>query len=410
MIVNEDIYLSRKELLFYLAWILFLVTLILDQTMWTAAYPILGTILKLGRYGSYAIGMVNIFLDSFERKKFLGLMVMIGVSVLCFLSNSNMTMVLYMVFFVSAYELDGDRFLKVTVSVQAFLLAFVVLCSQIGLVEDYIFTPESRLRHGLGFSWTTTSAILFLFIAFEYIAVRKDKIKYIEILLLEGAGFILYELTNSRMAFALCSVFLLLVAFAKLLDFKFYITGFFKKLFILVPGALCALAIAIHAFYDPSSALWEKLNDFLSGRLKLGKEGIADYGISLFGTPITWVGYSAKQQVVDNYNYVDCSYLRILLEYGIIFLLIVVAIFTIVVYKSIKSENYFLLWSVVFMLILSITEPRLMNLSFNPFSILVVCQIASSLGTKEPCTTMSMKRNYGFLNINAKNNKEVAKL
>lgn len=410
MIVNEDTYLSRKELLFYVAWILFLATLILDQTMWTADYPILGTLLKLGRYGSYAIGMVNIFLDNFEKKSFFGLMVMIGVSVLCFVSNTNMTMVLYMVFFVSAYELDGDRFLKVTAVVQGFLLVFVVLCSQIGLVEDYIFTPESRLRHGLGFSWTTTSAILFLFIVFEYIAIRKEKIKYIEILALEAVAYVLYELTNSRMVFALCSGFLLLMAAVKFFRFKFPITSFFRQLFVLVPGALCVLAVAIHAFYDPNSALWEKLNGFLSGRLQLGKEGIADYGISLFGTPITWVGYSAKQQVIDNYNYVDCSYLRILLEYGIIFLVIVVAIFTIVVYKSIKSENYFLLWSVVFVLILSITEPRLMNLSFNPFSILVVCQIAASHQKEERSTPMTIKQNYGFLNINAKNNKEVAKL
>lgn len=397
MIVNEDTYLSRKELLFYIAWILFLATLILDQTMWTSDYPMLGTLLKLGRYASYAVGMVNIFLDNFERKKFLGLMVMIGVSVLCFLSNSNMTMVLYMVFFVSAYDLDAERFLKVTVAVQGFLLAFVVLGSQIGLVEDYIFTPESRLRHGLGFSWTTTSAILFLFIVFEYIAVRKEKIKYMELILLEFFGFILYELTNSRMAFALCSVFLVVIAAAKLFQFRFPISKFFRKLFVLVPGALCVLAIAIHAFYNPGSALWEKLNDFLSGRLKLGKTGIADYGISLFGTPITWVGYSARQPVVDNYNYVDCSYLRILLEYGIIFLVIVVAIFSIIVYKAVKSRNYFLVWSVVFVLILSITEPRLMNLSFNPFSVLVVCKMVPRLRGGIQAAPYKERKVNGFL-------------
>ena len=408
MIVNEDTCLSRKELLFYLAWILFLATLILDQTMWTAAYPVLGTMLKLGRYGSYAIGMVNVFLDNFEKNNFLCLMVMIGVSVLCFLSNSNMTMVLYLVFFVSAYELDSERFLKVTIWAQGFLLALVVLGSQIGLVEDYIFTPETRLRHGLGFSWTTTSAVLFLFIVFEYIALRKEKLKYVEIILLEGIGVVLYELTNSRMVFALCSVFLMFIAGAKLLGFRFSITHFFRKLFVLVPSVLCILAIAIHAFYNSNSAFWEKLNSFLSGRLKLGKEGLQDYGISLFGTSITWEGYSAKKIVTNTYNYVDCSYLRILLEYGIIFLVIVVAIFTVVIYKSIKSENYFLLWSVVFVLILSITEPRLMNLSFNPFSVLVMCRM--TWPTKEDHPSYTRSKVNVFLNINAENYKEGANI
>lgn len=378
MIVNEDTFLSRKQLLFYGAWIVFLLSVILDRTMWAANSEAVVMILKLGRYAAYAIGMVNIFLEGFEKKNLFMMIGMMGISVLSFLSSSNITMVLYMVLFAAAYNLQGEQFLKVSICVQGFLLTLIVIGSQIGIIEDYIFTPESRLRHGLGFSWTTTSAILFLFIVFEYIAVRKEKIKYIEFVILEVISFVLYVLTDSRMAFALCSVYLVFNLLIKLFHYRFRITQFFKKLFVLVPSALCVFAILIHYFYNPDNATWRKFNDLLSGRLRLGRQGIADYGISLFGTPIEWVGYSADA-VEGTYNYVDCSYLQILLEYGLLFLVMVIAIYTLIIHKAVKNENYLLLWSVIFVLVFSITEPRLMNLSFNPFPILVMC----SLGLKE---------------------------
>ena len=68
MIVNEDTFLSRKQLLFYVAWGIFLLSVILDRTMWAANSESMVTILKLGRYAAYAIGMVNIFLEGFEKK------------------------------------------------------------------------------------------------------------------------------------------------------------------------------------------------------------------------------------------------------------------------------------------------------------------------------------------------------
>lgn len=376
MIINEDTFISRKQFLFYAAWVVFLLSIILDRTMWAANSDSITIVLKIGRYAAYAIGMVGICLESFEKKSFAMLVVMIGVSVLSFLSCSNITMVLYMVLFAVAYHLDGQQFLKVSISVQIFLLGLVVIGSQFGIVEDYIFTPETRLRHGLGFSWTTTGAILFLFIVFEYIAIRKEKIKYIEFLILEIISFILYRLTDSRMAFALCSVFLVFQVFVKFFKYRFGITKFFKKLFVFVPSVICVFAIAIHYFYNPDNELWMKLNDLLSGRLRLGKQGIAEYGISLLGNSIKWVGYSADA-VEGTYNYVDCSYLQILLEYGLIFLVMVIAIYTVIIYKAVKNENYFLLWSVIFVLIFSITEPRLMNLSFNPFPLLVMCNLDS---------------------------------
>ena len=49
--------------------------------------------------------------------------------------------------------------------------------------------------------------------------------------------------------------------------------------------------------------------------------------------------------------------------------------YSIIMYKAILQENYFLAWVIAFVLVISITEPRLMNLTFNPLPILLLCTI-----------------------------------
>ena len=141
------------------------------------------------------------------------------------------------------------------------------------------------------------------------------------------------------------------------------------------PGLICSFSIAIHAFYNSSSRIWRAFNDLLSGRLELGKNGIADFGYTLFGQKIEWIGFSLEGTGTEKYNYVDCSYLRLLLEYGLFFLIVVIFIYSIIMYKAISQKNYFLAWVIAFVLVISITEPRLMNLTFNPLPILLLCSI-----------------------------------
>lgn len=372
--MKRDIWITKQEFLFYIAWILFMSTTILELTMWTigAQGDMLLKILKILRYGSYVISACSICMKSFQKNKLLGTFAIFLVLILSFLGCGNKTMLLYIFLLVAAYGLDGKKVIGVSFVTRAILLVLIIGGSYIGLVEDYVFTPEIRERHGLGFTWTTTGAVLFFFLVMQWIYLRKNKLTYIELVIFEYVNWYLYQVTDSRMVFYLGTLFVVVIALAKLFGFNWKITKKLKGLFVAAPSLICLVAIVLHAFYDSSSSIWTQLNDFLSNRLALGKSAFEEYGVSLLGNEVEWVGHSvvASDKV---YNYVDCSYVQLLLEYGILFLAMVIVIYTVIMYLSIKTEQYETMWILVFILVFSITEPRLMNLVFNPFPILILC-------------------------------------
>ena len=123
--------------------------------------------------------------------------------------------------------------------------------------------------------------------------------------------------------------------------------------------------MACQIFYIPTDARWQKINSVLSGRLELGCFGWRDYGFSLLGTKIEWIGFS-HNATAGAYNYVDCSYMQILLENGLIPLVIIIVVYTYIMYMAVKEKDFYLQTAVLLITAFSITEPRLLNLAYNP--------------------------------------------
>ena len=145
--MKQNSYIGRKEFLFFAAWIVFLIALILDRTMWAANSETFMKLLQLVRYGAYGICFMEILLDCFEQKRILVLGVLIVVTVLSYFGSKNKTMVLYLLLFLAAHEISARLMLAITTIVQAVLLFGTVFCSQIGFAEDHIFAArEAHLR------------------------------------------------------------------------------------------------------------------------------------------------------------------------------------------------------------------------------------------------------------------------
>ena len=136
----------------------------------------------------------------------------------------------------------------------------------------------------------------------------------------------------------------------------------------------------LHAKYDSTNAVYARVNSLLSGRLRLGYQAIADYGVTLFGHPIEWIGFALGTAPDKAYNYVDCSYLQVMLEYGVVFLILIVLLYSLAIRKAIAKKRYDLCWILLFILIFSITEPRLADLAFNPFVLAGVLNIEMKAG------------------------------
>ena len=118
-----------------------------------------------------------------------------------------------------------------------------------------------------------------------------------------------------------------------------------------------------------------KLNDLLSGRLQLQQKAIRTYDWTLFGQKIDWVGNVVRLQTGKEYNYVDNSYMHVGLENGLLYLALALLLYVVIMYRAWKADDLYLIWITIFIMTISLTEPRLLELTYNPFPLLAFADL-----------------------------------
>ena len=129
---------------------------------------------------------------------------------------------------------------------------------------------------------------------------------------------------------------------------------------------LCAaFSILTTCFYDSSRKFLAFLNTLLSERLRFGKMGLIQHGVSLFGSDVVWETDASK------YNYIDSSYINIMICYGLIVFLVVIVGFTIAGRFAVKENNRAMCLALLLWFARAVIDPQLFLLWFNPFLFLI---------------------------------------
>ena len=370
-------FVSIEELPFFLAWGLFLSTMVLSLGIFYVNNSFLATLFKGIRYVAYAICLFRISKCVVPQKHILPLALLAGAFLLSGVATQNLTFPLYTLIFLAAIEVDGKLLVKVTVYIQGILLFLIVALSQCHIIEDYIFDITTRMRHGLGFSWTTTGPILFFYFCMGLIYLKEEELTIRHYAFLEIINLWLFHKTDSKMAFLLLSAVLLFFMLESLNHKKWSILSKFNKLYIVSPFLMFGFTLLIIKQYVRSNPTWTAINQIMSNRLTLAQDAFKTYGLKLLGQKIHWIGYdySTLYRLPETYNYVDSSYLQIGFNNGVLFLLAIMLLYSYGIYKAIKNNDYYLVMLYLIILLLSLTEPRLLNLAYNPFPLLGLANI-----------------------------------
>ncbi|SEF84253.1 hypothetical protein SAMN04487934_10427 [Eubacterium ruminantium] len=379
-------------ILFFAGLFLHELSVILDTSMWSFAPDNAMTpfrfFAKVIRFTAYGLFLMKILYDcKIGKRNIFFVYLSAAIIGLSFLGSRNTTICFYFLIFIAALSISDRTVLFASLLAQSFMLVITVLASLSGIIENVVKDDrKGRVRDFLGFQWATTGPILFFFIILQVIYLKRGKVNFIEFIIANVINFIFYIYTDSRMVFVmiLASTAFFLV-FGDVLEKRGSVTRLLKIPFLMLPWILAVFTIYMHKIYDGSNAFLVSLNKSLSNRLYLGNRAIKEYGIHLFGTKIKWVGYAVGDEGAGQYNFVDCSYLKLTLEYGLVFIMFLLMLYSIIIYRSYKSRNYFAVWVTVFILIFGMTEPRLLNLVFNPFVILAFAGGFLSDGKESSC-------------------------
>ncbi|MFC6177407.1 hypothetical protein ACFQAV_11180 [Companilactobacillus huachuanensis] len=317
-----------------------------------------------------ALGLffLKIFLNEYRVKE---LGVYVGILVILILSwrqSQSTSLVSMFVFMISSRNVDSRLINKIYLFISIGLMIVIILSALKGLIPNYVYFRDGLSRASLGIIYPTDFAAHVFYILASLAYLRREKFNWKDFLFIVGISYWVYLQTNARLNFV-CS---LLLAIGMNLV-KFDRKNHLQKITWLAPVIGATLMIFLTYIYNPSSRFLDLLNHLLSGRFSIVNEVIHEYGIHAFGGNILQNGLGGPtglnfNAMYSKYVFIDSSYLRLLLMYGVVSLIVTVTIISMMVKKT--TDRYLL----VILLVIFISgaiENHMLELAYNPFFLIL---------------------------------------
>lgn len=377
------------DIIFVIAVFLFIASYACKLTM--SYFPIIDTLYVSGTIGLSIIALYRVFFAYFEDKKkvVLPLLAIVFGAVFNYVTGNNIVL-LAATAAIAGMGVSADKILISGICGNLVMICnniYVTLMSGYGLFvadnqeRQYIFLGDNTFSVSKmnNFSSTDFGAHYFWIIA-PYLWVRGKKITWGEIFGLAGLNIFIYTLTAAKTAL-LCIFILIFCAFVMKIwpliskNIKPKATEAKENIFVRIFNVcvkfsyviFSAFCILFSALFTVSSPLFMTLNDLLHRRLSLAKRGMLEHGIHLFSSGIQ--NYGMDSSADGFYNFLDCSYINLLILYGVLVLLFYLLCMTSI---QIKHKKY--IYGAVILAVCAIScieEHHLAELPYNMFMLIV---------------------------------------
>lgn len=397
--VNKRI-IKVSELVFFTAYVIYLISNMLGTTMLRVyVNDKIPTIINLLTF--LLIIFKIIVFDNYSLKK-LNIIILIGISVFfSYLSSGYSNLIFLGLFIIGAKDVSFDRIIKIYLIIGITITIMAFIAVYLGLIEHIIYYRNGQPRYSFGSIYCTDFAarIFYLIISFFYLSNKKISIKSALSFFLIGC-FTYYfcgaRLDSICIFFTSCATLYVIYRRKKNINISFVI----KKVLIYSVPLSCIMTIIVTVKYNAYSGIMIFLDKMLSGRLNIGKQGIDQYGFSLFGQNIFMKGNGGTNEAITDYFFIDSSYIFIGLRYGILLLIILCILYFISTRNSINNGDIILPICVLLIAINSIVAHHFTEIAYNPFLLVFFASIKSS--KKNTCIDIirngnkNMKLNYSM--------------
>lgn len=339
---------------------------------------------------SYLVTLLLVFKifildDSLFRQKIISFLILTLAVISWRNSNSNLILVM-MSFILAARGVSFREILKYYFRTTIIILSFVILFALVGIIKDLVFVVSGRAtRYSLGIIYPTDLAahILYLLIVHEYL--NFEYITWKSYIMYFAIAVITKLVTDARL-----SVFCMLLSIPILLlaqcsskkNHKFSkISRTLLSTFWMYIPILAFIAFTSTYFFDKDNHIYFQFDRILSGRLGYGHLAMGLYPITWFGQKIVehGLGGNTGMAIFNNHNsgyfFIDSSYIRLILMYGLVTTFVILAIMILVSVKGINKHKYELTAVFLIVTLSCLVEQHLLELSFNPFLLALLANI-----------------------------------
>ena len=277
--------------------------------------------------------------------------------------------VLLLVF--SARDIDFRKLLG-TFSVATFLvLCLTIYASQKGMITNMFMNADGGYRFSLGFNYVSFASQRLFFALCTYLMFRGKRISYLELLALLLATIYMYQQTSTTSPFYLSILILTYALFSLKIIKKDFIIGHFWMKTIAKYGFILALIITLYFCFYSSGNLFHFVDQFTHNRLRLSVEGFRNFGVSWLGQHIKFTLLDIFGNFTSNYNFIDSSFVQLLVIDGLIVSAFMLLTLTKVMKYFISIQKDIVLACLGIMIIHGMFDPQMLVLRYSPLILFI---------------------------------------
>lgn len=330
-------------------------------------------VLKFMRYASYAmVILISIFLTKYSKKILIRYAVFMLLFLMVSVTAGSVTIFFNFVFIFAAKDIPFNKEIRFVVIIQAIVSVSVVLGCMGGFIEDWTYVrTNGLLRHSMGYGYPNALPSIFFYSMLAICYLMRDRFRLWHLAVAEVVNYLIFYYTNARAGFGLTAVALVVLWSLRFVTKPLESNRCSRLLYVHSIYLIAIFAIAVSYFYTPDIPLLKTANELLSTRLFYGHNALHTYKITLFGQSIPWHGWGGfgytTNTLPEEYNYVDCAYIKILLDNGILMLLAAILGYMLAANEELKKGNRYFCAALLFANIYAMIEPRYIETGFNPF-------------------------------------------
>lgn len=300
--------------------------------------------------------------------KMIGEAVIIGVFTIAAFATNRTNMILIGLFVLTAEYTDFHSLVKVSICCTLPALLFVIGCSLIGVIPDYIFVHKGMKAHSLGYSYYANVPYTLMFNMIAYLYLRGKRLKWLEVGVLLVINQIIFSFSTTRLTYYIfLGVLALYVVFVKLSLFKDVNRGLLKAFALVAYPSAFAVTIWSAWHYSNESEFWKSADDLFNTRISLSNKAFGMYSVKPFGQYIKMLGNAYGNNVTQyTYFYIDSGYVYSLLGYGIVFTAVLLSAYSFLMWYACRTNNKPLLVWTFALLVFTVINNAWTSITYNP--------------------------------------------
>lgn len=372
-ILNSSI---NGVLLFYFAFLALYISSFIKLT--TYADFVSPNVISRASYLVVGLLLLKIyFFDQFTLKRFLINTLLLLLAVLVWRKTHAIDILIYTALILGARNVNFHALIEWFFKIGIIMMAFVIISSQVGIIKDLVYLRDGFSRHALGVNYPTDfgAHVFYLILAYCYLYFKKLNWKsYFVLIVLD---IILMLVTQARLDVIAILLTILVMKIAQSAYKGNYTSKVIASFYWGVPVIMAYVTAIAAYFYRSSNHIFHLFNKIFSQRLRLSHLAIEKYGFHPFGNLVVEHGFGGSKgfhsfyttAMGKQYFYIDSSFMRLLIIYGIVIGIFFITVMTIISLHSILNKEYCLAAIILMISVSCLIEPHLLDISFNPFLI-----------------------------------------